>query len=195
VTSNPFAPGQPWLADQLEAVAPVQHTALFPPVEAPEPAELPELVIRVVGEPVPQGSMTGVAMGRRVRIFADNEKILRPWRDAVTEAARATANRERWTRLDGAIEVGIVFFLDRPAAAPRRRIWPEKRPDLDKLTRAVGDALTDAGVLHDDARIVHLDVWKRYAPDGVPLGARITVRNGVDEARPVVSVRASRGAQ
>nr|DAN37658.1 MAG TPA: Endodeoxyribonuclease RusA [Caudoviricetes sp.] len=47
---------------------------------------------------------------------------------------------------------------------PKRPRWdvPAVKPDLDKLTRAVFDALTDAGVWRDDSRVVDMRVTKRY---------------------------------
>jgi Holliday junction resolvase RusA-like endonuclease len=201
VTSNPFAPGQPWLADHIEAVAPVQHAALFPPVEEAQPAELAELVIRVVGEVAPQGSMNGYLRGRKVVLVPTNKAELDLWRGQVADAAKVATrawlaeHHTPWVRLDGAIEIGAVFFLERPASAPRHREWPEKFPDIDKCTRAIFDALKTGGAIYDDARCVHADAWQVYAKPGVPLGARITVRNGVDESRPVVSPRARKGSE
>ena len=85
-----------------------------------------------------------------------------------------------------AVEVVVTFHLPRPKshyytgkrAGVLRTDAPtyvEKRPDLDKLTRSTLDALTSAGMYDDDARVVHLDVWKMYA-DPAPVGAVITVR-------------------
>jgi len=45
-----------------------------------------------------------------------------------------------------------------PASRPKRiqRIgigWKVSTPDLDKLVRSIGDALTESGLIRDDARI------------------------------------------
>jgi Holliday junction resolvase RusA-like endonuclease len=45
-------------------------------------------------------------------------------------------------------------------------------PDLDKLCRAVADAITDAGLWADDAQVVSLVAAKRYSS---PPGVHITI--------------------
>ncbi len=100
---------------------------------------------------------------------------MRPWRDAVDAAVRDAIVRERWVRLDGPVAVTIDFFLARPTSAPRSRVLPDRRPDLDldKLERSTLDALTTAGAFEDDARVVQMQSRKLYAATWT--GARITV--------------------
>ena len=61
----------------------------------------------------------------------------------------------------GPVRVRMVFTLPRPAAAKKRE-YPHTKPDLSKLVRATEDALTDAGVWEDDARVVELTAAKAY---------------------------------
>jgi Holliday junction resolvase RusA-like endonuclease len=49
---------------------------------------------------------------------------------------------------------------------------PAVRPDIDKLTRAVLDGLTDGGLISDDARVVRLMVDEVY---GDRVGVDVTV--------------------
>jgi Holliday junction resolvase RusA-like endonuclease len=71
--------------------------------------------------------------------------------------------------------VRIDFYLPRPPSVPETaRRWPCVKPDGDKLTRAVFDSLTIARVITDDARIVHHDVWKRYARETAGVRIRVT---------------------
>ena len=64
---------------------------------------------------------------------------------------------------DQPLNVEIYFYLQRPVSHPkRRRTTPDKKPDLDKLIRSTCDALTSAGALKDDARIVRITAQKRY---------------------------------
>jgi Holliday junction resolvase RusA-like endonuclease len=49
------------------------------------------------------------------------------------------------------------------------------KPDIDKLTRAILDGLTDGGLLADDARVVELHITKRYPTPGDPTGVGIDV--------------------
>lgn len=63
------------------------------------------------------------------------------------------------------LAVAATFYVHRPASAPRRVVLPVKRPDLDQYVKLVLDAGT--GVLwHDDAQIVYLQAWKRFAIGG-----------------------------
>ncbi len=69
----------------------------------------------------------------------------------------------------------IEFVMRRPAVTPKRSTPPAtKRPDLDKLTRAVLDALSGI-VWRDDSLIVDLHPSKRLAEIGEQAGARIRV--------------------
>ena len=115
--------------------------------------------IRVTGNPVPQGSKRAIVRGGKAVLIEQLEKTLKPWRRLVTlEARRQYAGREK---LVGPLVVRMVFSMPRPKSV--RRMYPSVAPDLDKLTRAVGDALTDAGVWGDDGQVVHWDVFKLYA--------------------------------
>lgn len=119
--------------------------------------------LRVYGQPAPQGSKRHVGGGRMV----ESSAAVEPWREAVKSAARKVidgAVDEFFRAFDCPLSVEMVFTLRKPASAPkRRRTWPDRRPDIDKLTRSSLDALVDAGVLVDDARIVDLRVRKVFA--------------------------------
>ncbi|MGQ0796931.1 MAG: RusA family crossover junction endodeoxyribonuclease, partial [Methanobacteriota archaeon] len=57
----------------------------------------------------------------------------------------------------------------KPKSAPkRRRVWPDKRPDLDKQSRAVLDGLTNI-FFADDCQVVELNATKDYGPPGVAI--------------------------
>lgn len=112
----------------------------------------------VVGLPAPQGSKRHVGRG----ILIESSKAVGPWRDSVAYAARAAARDVDWVMLDAACQLTVLFWLPRPVSLPKRRVWPDRRPDLDKLVRATCDALTTAGVISDDARIVMLHAYKLY---------------------------------
>ena len=122
----------------------------------------------VPGVPQPQGSTKAFRHRTtgRVMVTSDNAR-LRPWRDAVCWHARqALAGRGA---LVGPVAVAVEFRFRRPAghfgkrglrpAAPREHVV---RPDLDKLARAVLDALNEAGVWRDDAQVVELRLRKGY---------------------------------
>ena len=114
--------------------------------------------VAVYGTPAPQGSKRHVGHG----VMVESSKKLQPWRDAVrSDAATAHAG----PALDGELFADMVFSFARPRShyrtgrnahllregAPTR---PASPPDLSKLARSTEDALKDAGVIVDDARIV-----------------------------------------
>lgn len=134
------------------------------------------VVITVLGEPIPQGSMRTVARGR---IISDNAR-LRPWRDSVTWHVReAMANRPP---LGGPLYVRADFVLPRPKSAPKCRWAPEKKPDLDKLLRALLDAATTGGAWVDDAQVVAVTATKVYATPTVLPQVQFTVVDLADPA-------------
>lgn len=150
---------------------------------------MPDLVFFVPGDVVAQGSKVVIEVrGHRPMLADDNAQKLRPWRKRVAQFAnQATVEHARqhetpdlfgarlWRPLDVA-EVGLAFYLERPKTVTRAR--PSVAPDLDKLARAVFDALTVAQVVHDDAGIVGLlpGTGKWYADAEHPAGVMITVR-------------------
>ena len=61
------------------------------------------------------------------------------------------------------VTLSVVYSFARPKGRDRWRLDPCVRPDVDKLSRALMDALT--GVAYaDDGQVVALSVRKIYAP-------------------------------
>lgn len=142
----------------------------------------PLVAFEVGGVPVPQGSHRigragGKASGRPI-ILPDNDAALVEWRGRVTWRARgAWRNRPP---IDEPLFVVLLFRFGRPATV--RREWPAVKPDLDKLTRAVFDAITEARVWTDDARVCRMTVEKSYAGEpGCAVGL-YSLAELVDEA-------------
>lgn len=122
------------------------------------------LSFRVAGRPVTQGSKTGIVVGGRAVLVEKARDRLKPWREAVRSTALDHLG-DAWQPYPGPVYLQLVFALPKPASAPKsRRTWPigARSGDVDKLTRAVMDALTDAGVWRDDAQVVRLLVDKDY---------------------------------
>jgi Holliday junction resolvase RusA-like endonuclease len=122
-----------------------------------------ELRIAVRGLPAPQGSKRHVGNG----VMIESSKKVKPWREAV-KAAALDAIGDDWRPLDEPLVVSMVFTMPKPASAPKRkRTWPMRTPDLSKLIRSTEDALTDAGVWRDDARVVgYRETRKAYPLEG-----------------------------
>lgn len=130
----------------------------------------------VAGIPVPQGSKVGFsAKGSTfVNLVDANNAALKPWRAAVTRMAESA-----WLdrpKIAGAAVVEAVFVFERPPSVKRR--FPSVKPDLDKLARALFDAITDAGLWEDDGRVVRLVTEKLY---GRAPGVHVTVREMSDQ--------------
>lgn len=141
----------------------------------------PELRIVARGLPAPQGSKRHVGNG----VMIESSRKVRPWREAVKTAALDVIGDD-WRALDEPLVVSMVFTMPKPASAPkRRRTWPMRTPDLSKLIRSTEDALTDAGVWRDDARVVgYRETRKAYPgedPHALPTpGAVIRIWRLVD---------------
>lgn len=107
--------------------------------------------IAVYGMPAPQGSKRHVGGGRMI----ESSKKVAPWREAVKAVAVAARERVGQPPIDAPIVCRMIFTMPKPDSAPkRRRTWPMRTPDLSKLQRSTEDALTDAGIWKDDARVI-----------------------------------------
>ena len=118
-------------------------------------------LITVLGRPRPQGSMRPI-MVRGHPIIVHSSSKMKAWREHIEEEVRRV-----WTGppLDGPVRVDRYFVMQAPQNRPGRtkpnRDLPAVRPDIDKLDRALLDALT--GVCWtDDARIVGGQHWEVY---------------------------------
>ena len=120
----------------------------------------------VSGNPAPQGSKNTSAQKRKgvytgkVNVY-ESSKALKPWRELVTWHAR---RHKQAKPLDGPLVLTVEFFLLKPATT-KYPDYPIGTPDTDKLLRAIGDALTQAGLVADDARFVDTHASKRWATD------------------------------
>lgn len=102
--------------------------------------------------------------------MVESSKAVKPWRVDVAWAAREAF----LTPFDGPVRLELGFVMPRPKSAPKRSTPAAvKRPDLDKLVRAVMDAVTGVVVV-DDSQVVHLVATKRIAEIGEPSGVELT---------------------
>lgn len=130
-------------------------------------------VFSVEGVPAPQGSKQIVRRGGKSWMIDANAKVLKPWRQKVAAAS------DIGVTFSGPVFVAAVFYLPRPKTV--RRFFPSVKPDLDKLFRALGDGMTDGGLLADDALIVSQFIHKRYASERNPVGVRVLVMEAGEE--------------
>jgi Holliday junction resolvase RusA-like endonuclease len=128
-----------------------------------------EVSFSVTGDPASQGSHA-IMQGRIVQVNSSKHKS---WRKAIALAATEALPSD-WTPIDDPCELVVNFYMPKPKSVTRP--LPSVSPDLDKLIRAVGDSLTDSGVVTDDSRIVRISARKLYA-EGIEPGATISVKS------------------
>lgn len=140
----------------------------------------PALMFVVLGEPQTQGSMRAFTPKGWTRpVLTSTNKALKPWRATVAETALAHG----WggdAVDDGPVALKITFTFCRPASHYGKQGLKLSAPpyphtghgDLDKLVRAVGDALTGI-VWRDDRRIVACSARKEW---GMSPGAKIHIK-------------------
>ena len=118
--------------------------------------------------------MRSVGNGRMV---SNNEITLKAWRQDIAVNAMAVRPVE-WPR-DAAYRLTVTFLFKRPKAhiskkggvVPSAPPHHTKAPDLDKLCRAIGDAISITGILMDnDSSIVEIRAVKKYCVGGAPAG-------------------------
>lgn len=151
-------------------------------------ADLPggELVLVVRGKPISQGSMRAVAAGV---LRHQDSTALKQWRDAITREALVACGRT-WVPCDAAVEVDVTFTVPPLASTPTDRPTPSTGyRDLDKLERAVGDAMcpsdpTRFRVYSSDMRICD---WHPHRTYPRPVH---THPDALDEPGVVIRVRA-----
>ena len=165
----------------------------------------PILSFVVYGTPSPQGSKSFGGFRNGKAVLMEQSKGVDPWRKTVRHVALQairdwTAKTGRtWVAIDEPVMVSAVVTLpSSKAAEDRGDVFSYNVPDLDKLQRAIGDALAptplrdDDGkgmterarkqarermmadrrkqsVLHDDSRIVIWDQCMKVYPGTMPM--------------------------
>jgi len=143
--------------------------------------QAPALRFFVRGVARSQGSKIGLGRlrkdGRPYAVMVEaGGGALKAWRADVKQAASVELGDALPTPRDVGLRVEMTFFMPRPQSqtrAERLRRFVTKSPDLDKLERAVLDALT-AVVWVDDSQVAEVDKRKVYADD-MPPGVNVTV--------------------
>lgn len=119
------------------------------------------------GVPVPKGSTRAfMPKGARFPVVTEDNERTRPWAAIVKDAAHELIGSDRVLYPVEPICVRAMFYLPRPISLPRRVLFHLKKPDLDKLQRAVLDALKGV-VWRDDAQVMRISAGKDYT-GGMP---------------------------
>ena len=118
----------------------------------------------VPGIPKPQGSKRAFVNPKTNRaIITEDNKGTKDWRsDVRSMAVQAMAKTDRLS--EGPVTVHLQFIMKRPVSTPKSRPTPPavKKPDLDKLERAILDAITGI-CFSDDSQVTVLLGSKRIA--------------------------------
>lgn len=133
----------------------------------------PSVSFRVSAVPVPKGSLKAFTPKGWTRpVLTSTSRGLKDWASCI----RAEAQRHVSSCAEGAVSVSLDFRLPRIKALPKTKPAPAhtKKPDVDKLARAVLDALTGVA-WRDDAQVTRLACTKRYASLEEPAGVIVQV--------------------
>lgn len=137
----------------------------------------------VPGKPRPKGSYTPMVRCVRhndpqcgvctlqdgVRTYMASAETMTDWQRVVAEMASTAYRRGDSVRLPhgaGGVIVTADFLFDRPKSyGPKSEPIGRNYGDIDKLSRALLDALTVGRVYSDDSLVVELNARKRWADD------------------------------
>jgi crossover junction endodeoxyribonuclease RusA len=109
------------------------------------------------GVPQPKGSTRAFIVKGRARTTNAN-KATKPWESVVAHAALEAGVKQ----LEGPVGITMLFCFQRPkSVSAKSRPCHTVKPDLDKLIRAVLDALT--GIAYrDDSQVGSIIAGKDY---------------------------------
>lgn len=132
-----------------------------------QPDRVVSIAFTVLGVAQPKGSTKAfMRPGMRFPVVTNDNPKTKPWAELVRLVAQQHAPQGGpWA---GPVDLSTTFYLPRPKSLPKRVLHHTKKPDLDKLVRAVKDALK--GVLYlDDSQVVRVLASKAYTtPDSAP---------------------------
>jgi crossover junction endodeoxyribonuclease RusA len=133
------------------------------------------VTVFIPGVPIPQGSTRAFVVAGRAVTTAANVKT-RPWRADLQAGLAYHLERtgiEGIALPAGPVAVELSFLMPRRKTEPKRTTpGHTRKPDLDKLIRAVLDAMTGI-VFTDDAQVVSIEATKRTAALAEPPGVLV----------------------
>jgi crossover junction endodeoxyribonuclease RusA len=125
------------------------------------------LTFRVYGVASPKGNMRAfLKRGMKFPIVTETSRSVKSWQQLVSEGASHALQEsapEARELLAFGVRVTVAFYLPRPKKYGKDGVFVAhiKAPDLDKLARAVLDALSHVAY-HDDAQVTELIAGKYY---------------------------------
>ena len=138
------------------------------------------LAFTVYGVPLTKGNHRAIRVkGMQFPIVTETNRKVASWQQLVAEgASRAVAQVPEADRvlLAGGVRLTIAYYFPRPKKFARRGVFVHHatKPDLDRLERAILDALT-AVAYHDDKQVTEIVAGKYYAAVDAPARVDIAV--------------------
>lgn len=144
----------------------------------------PQITFTVHAVPVPQGSMR---RGTHGGVYHSNPN-LGTYREHVRIKALNAARKAGWQLpVTCAVAISETYRLPKPKTT-KYADAPAGKPDLDKLERAVGDALAPRkrpGLLADDSHIIMRSSLKTWAKNTEDIGVTIRVTLIDPDSKPL----------
>lgn len=130
------------------------------------------ITFRVAAVPVPKGSVKAfLPKGWNRPVLTSDAKGLKAWASVVKSQAQQHCS----SLVTGGVALNLAFVLPRPKSHPKTKtIAHTTRPDVDKLARAVLDALIGVA-FNDDGQVAGLVCTKRYGDLGEQPGVVVTI--------------------
>lgn len=136
--------------------------------------------IDIKGIPASKGSYRAINVKGKTR-FIPMDRKEKPWRKTVSRKLQELWDVNNFDTIgkDQFVSVTLTFFMPRPKQA--KRMYPTVKPDIDKLTRCILDAITDSGIWVDDSQCTRINAEKIYAqyPEQCGVFISISWRNNV----------------
>ena len=133
--------------------------------------------IWIPGDPKTKGSWVPMETSAGIK-FRPAGKGASKW---YKDAERAIGEQWEHGKLEGPIKTRFLFLLPRRKTVKRKFPISKYDGDVDKLVRALFDAMTGV-VYNDDSQVVDVAASKRYADNSAP-GVWVYISTDVREVR------------
>lgn len=164
---------------EMYDISPIDDTGYLAEQERPNGESDDSIEFFVSGEPVPQGSTRSYYIKKLNRVVTTHgNRNTKEWQRRIRDEAERANEKRAVSFYSGdrnfGYSVAAVFIFQRPKSLPKKWKLNTKRPDLDKLIRALLDGLANY-LLPDDSQVVHISASKRYGSIDEKPGVRIRV--------------------
>lgn len=116
------------------------------------------IIIEVRGNPAPRQAAKHFKMKDKIGVTSGADKASTSWIGKIHLALEPFLPDKLW---DGPIGIIVKIQIYKPPSVPKRRIFPQVKPDLDNYLKNVLDALKGK-VMVDDNQVVFIQATKLY---------------------------------